>query len=310
MTTGRLNYPHRRCGLDHTWFPHQPTIQRPPLSWPGGERIALWITVPVEFFPLDAPAQPFRPLGALALGYPDLWNLSSRDYGLRVAIYRVMRALDDFALRATAAVNSDVAGRYPRIIDEIAKRSWEFVANGLDMGHVHHGGLAIDDERELIRNARSTLIEASGGPVSGWHSPGRSHSLNTLTLLAEQSFTYVTDWANDDMPYRLATPSGHLCAMPLTYEWSDRHLLIQHNLTVDDYVEQTLRAFYHLRAEAEQYRGGRILSLSITPWILGYPHRIAALRRLLAKILDSGSVWPATGSEIVAVFNEQSRSAA
>ena len=310
MTTGRLTYPHRRRGLDHDWFAFEPTHQRPRVSWPDGKRIALWITVPVELFPLDAPAQPFRPLGAPTLAYPDLWNGSSRDYGLRVGIYRIMRVLDDLGLRATAAVNSEVAEKYPRIIDEIAQRDWEFVANGLDMGHVHHGGLSIDDERELIRNARATWAEAGGAPISGWHSPGRSHSRNTLTLLAEQGFTYVTDWANDDMPYTVTTPSGHLCAMPLTYEWSDRHLLVQHNLTVDDYVEQILQASSQLRAEAERYNGGRILSLSITPWILGYPHRIAALRRLLAKILDSGSVWPATGSEIVAVFNEQSRGAA
>jgi allantoinase len=305
-----LIYPHRRRGLDHTWFAHQPTIQRPPVSWPGGERIALWITVPVEFFPLDALAQPFRPLGALALGYPDLWNSSSRDYGLRIGIYRIMQALDDFGVRATAAVNSEIALRYPRIIDEIAQRKWEFVANGLDMGHVHHGGLAIDEERELIRNARATLAEASGTPVRGWHSPGRSHSRNTLALLAEQGFSYVTDWANDDMPYTVTTPAGPLCAMPLTYEWSDRHLLVQHNLTVDDYVEQTLQALSRLHGEAEQYRSGRILSLAVTPWILGYPHRIAALRRLLAKILDGGSVWPATGGEIVAAFNRQSAGAA
>ena len=122
MTTGRLTYPHRRRGLDHAWFPLQPTINGR-RRWPDGKRVALWITVPVEFFPLDAPAQPLRPLGGLALGYPDLWNLSSRDYGLRVGIYRVMRALDDFGVRATAAVNSEVAGRYPRIIDEIAKRT-------------------------------------------------------------------------------------------------------------------------------------------------------------------------------------------
>lgn len=309
MTTSRLSYPHRRRGLDHTWFAHQPTIQRPPLSWPGGARVALWITVPVEFFPLDAPAQPFRPLGALALGYPDLWNASSRDYGLRIGIYRIMRALDDVSVRATAAVNAAIAGRYPRIVDEIAKRNWEFVANGRDMGHVHHGGMAIDDEGALIQNARATLTEASGAPISGWHSPGRSHSRNTLALLAEQGFSYVTDWANDDMPYTVTTPSGHLCAMPLAYEWSDRHLLVQHNLTADDYVEQTLQALDRLHLEAEQYGGGRILSLSVTPWILGYPHRIAALRRLLAKILDSGSVWPATGSEIVAVFNKQTTGA-
>jgi peptidoglycan/xylan/chitin deacetylase (PgdA/CDA1 family) len=303
--TDRLSYLHRRRGLDHTWFPHAPTIQRPPISWPSGERIALWITVPVEFFPLDAAAQPFRPLGAPPSVYPDLWNYSSRDYGLRIGIYRIMRVLGSFGLRASAAVNAEIAVRYPRVIDEIAKRGWEFVANGQDMGHIHHGGLLVEDERRLIRTARATLAKACGCPVNGWHSPGRSHSRNTLALLAEQGFTYVTDWANDDMPYWVTTPCGQLCAMPLTYEWSDRHLLVQHNLTVEDYIEQTLRALDRLIVEAEQYGSGRVLSLSITPWILGYPHRIAALQRLLHEVLNKRSVWPATGAEIVGVFTEQ-----
>jgi hypothetical protein len=53
----------------------------------------LWITVPIEFFPLDAPSEPFRPMGALTLGYPDLWNYSSRDCGMRIGIYRIMLVL-------------------------------------------------------------------------------------------------------------------------------------------------------------------------------------------------------------------------
>ena len=89
MTTTRLTYPHRRRGLDHDWFPHDPTHRRTPVLWPDGKRIALWITVPVEFFPLDAPPQPFRPLGGLPLGYPDLWNFSNRDYGLRIGVFRM-----------------------------------------------------------------------------------------------------------------------------------------------------------------------------------------------------------------------------
>ena len=303
--TKRMTYRHRRRGLDHAWFPHTPTIQRPPVAWPGGECIALWITVPIEFFPLDAPARPFRPLGAPPSVYPDLWNYSSRDYGLRIGIYRIMRVLDALALRASAAVNAEIVDRFPRIVDEIAKRKWEFIANGRDMGHIHHGGLPIDEERDLIRTSSVTLANAAGSAVSGWHSPGRSQSFNTLTLLAEQGFSYVTDWANDDMPYLVTTSAGRLVAMPLTYEWSDRHLLVQHNLTVDDYVEQTLRAYDRLTMEAEQYRCGRVFSLSITPWILGYPHRVAALDRLLRHILDKGSVWPATGSEIAATFAKQ-----
>lgn len=305
MTNSRLTYPYRRRGLDHEWFPHEPTIKRPPVSWPDGKRIALWITVPLEFFPLDAPAQPFRPLGGLMLGYPDLWNSSSRDYGARIGVYRIMRVLDSLKLRATAAVNAAAVEKYPRAIDEMTARQWEIMANGLDMGHVHHGGLGIDDERELIRKARNAVSKIAGGQVHGWHSPGRSNSLNTLTLLAEHGFDYVTDWANDDMPYMVTTPAGRLCAMPLTYEWADRNLLVQHNLTVEEYESQVLQAHQQLLSEAEQHGSGRILSLSVSPWILGYPHRINALERVLARILEAGSVWHATGMEIVAAFKSQ-----
>jgi peptidoglycan/xylan/chitin deacetylase (PgdA/CDA1 family) len=246
-------------------------------------------------------------LGALPLGYPDLWNASSRDYGLRIGIYRLMRTLDSFRLRATAALNASIAEMYPRLVDEIAQRQWEFAAYGVDMGHLHHGDLKPEAERDLILRARNAVSVASGGPVHGWYSPDRSQSQNTLALLAEQGFTYVTDWANDDMPYEVTTPSGALNTLPLTHEWSDRHLLVHHNLNVNEYVTQVWQAFTHLAEEAQRHQSGRILSLSITPWIMGYPHRIAALERLLARILDSGLTWNATGFEISKAFRKQTR---
>jgi allantoinase len=305
MTGERLTYAHRRAGLDHDWFVHEPTFERAPLIWPEGKRIALWITVPVEFFPLDAPALPIRPLGGLDRGYPDFWSYSNRDYGTRIGVYRIMRVLDGLGLRATAAVNATVATRYPRLIGEIVRRNWEIVANGIDMGHVHHGKLELETEREFIQRARDTLSKSSGRRVAGWHSPGHSESPNTLMLLAEGGFEYVTDWPNDDLPYMMKTAAGSLCAMPLAYEWSDRVLLVHHNLTVEDYEAQVLQAFQRLHAEAGWLRGGRIFSLSISPWILGYPHRISTLERILRKILDNGSVWHATGMEIVDAFKKQ-----
>jgi len=309
MTIDRLTYRHRRRGLDHDWFIHESTFKRPAIAWPGHKRIALWITVPIEFFPLDAPTLPVRPLGGLDRGYPDFWGYSNRDYGTRVGVYRIMRVLDALGLRATAAVNAVVATHYPRIIEEIVRRNWEIVANGIDMGHVHHGKLELEKERELIQRARDTLSKSSGKRIAGWHSPGHSESTNTLALLAENAFEYVADWANDDLPYMMKTAAGPLCAMPLTHEWSDRVLLLQHNLTIEDYEAQVLHAFNRLCAEAERYESGRILSLSISPWITGYPHRISALERVLAKVLDTESVWHETGLEIVQVFKKQTPAA-
>jgi peptidoglycan/xylan/chitin deacetylase (PgdA/CDA1 family) len=305
MTSERLRYPHRGPGLDHNWFTHQPTHLRPPITWPSSKPLALWITVPVEFFPLDAPLQPVRVLGALDRGYPDFWTYSGRDYGLRVGIYRIMRVLDGLGLRATAAVNAAVADRYPRVIDELLKRDWEIAASGIDMGHIHHGKLAPDAEQALVRRTRDVLTEASGQPIGGWYSPGHSESSHTLRLLAEADFEYVMDWTNDDLPYTISTEAGTLTALPLTYEWSDRLLLVQHNLTVDEYSDDVMRAFRRLLGEAERFQCGRILSLSVSPWVLGYPHRISTLESLLTSIVQSNAIWAATGIEVVRSFVAQ-----
>jgi allantoinase len=300
-----LSYPKRRRGHDHDWFEHRPVRARPKLRWPNDARVALWITVPVEFFPLDAPAQPLRPVGALDRAYPDYWAYANRDYGNRVGIYRIMRVLDRLGLRATAAVNADIADRHPRLIDEIVRREWEVAASGRNMSTIHHGGLAREAEKEIIAAAAATLRRASGQKVPGWHSPAHSQSLNTLELVAAAGFAYVMDWINDDLPYAVNTKAGPLHALPLTHEWSDRNILLQHELMIEDYAAQVLGAFRCLDAEAKDH-GGRVLSLAVTPWIMGYPHRIGGFARLLETILASGAVWPATGIELLEAFRMQS----
>jgi allantoinase len=304
MTEDRLSYRHRRRGLDHEWFEQEPIVQRAPLAWPGGRPVALWISVAVEFFPLDAQAQPFRPLGGVDRSYPDLWSYSNRDYGNRIGIYRIMRVLDCLGLRATAAVNAAVARRLPRLIAEIVRRDWEIAAHGLDMGRVHHGALPAGQERALIDETRDTLTRTSGLAVKGWYSPGRGESVDTLRLLCENGFEYVSDWANDDLPYMMKGGSRKICAMPLTHELADRFLLVHHNRTVEDYERQVLEAFRVFKAEAGRY-GGRVLSLSLSPWVIGYPHRIAALERILASIMKSDAVWPATGIAIADAYKDQ-----
>jgi len=72
-----------------------------------------------------------------------------------------------------------------------------------------------------------------------------------------------------------------------------------------DYEYQVLGAFRRLKTEAEKQGAGRILSLSICPWIMGYPHRIAALDRILTSIIESGSIWRASGNEIVNLVTPQ-----
>ena len=98
--------------------------------------------------------------------------------------YRIMRVLDQCRLRATAAVNAAAVARYPRVMSEIVRHKWEVAAYGIDMGHVHHGGLVLDDERAMIRQASDVLRQSVGADIAGWYSPGHSQSQHTLQLLA------------------------------------------------------------------------------------------------------------------------------
>jgi len=294
-----LRYTQRHAGYDHDWFEFRRSSERPQLIWPGNKTLALWIVVPLEFFPLDAPAQPFRPIGGLDRLYPDYWSYSNRDYGNRIGIYRIMRVLDRLGLRASGAVNAELAKRNPALVKALVDSGWEIMAHGVDMGHLHHAGLERGQEVRQVADTASVLRDISTGPVVGWHSPGHSQSLDTMDILVQQGFTYVADWINDDMPYPVTTPSGPIQALPMSFELSDKKALVQHDRTLEEYEENVMSAFRCLGEEA-QGGSGRILSLVVTPWIMGYPHRVRALQRILSAVAGSDQVWCATGAEILA----------
>ena len=195
-------------------------------------------------------------------------------------------------------MNSAVATRYPALAKEIAASRWEVAAAGVDMGKLHHGGLPEADERALVEQAVADLRSAFGSNIRGWHSPAHSESMRTLDLVAEAGLDYVADWINDDMPYSMTTPAGDLTALPLAWDLSDQRLLFQQHMDTSEFVEQVLRAFETLYAEAAD-GAGRVLTVTLTPWLMGQPHRIRALGQMLDHILDHAGVWPATGAEIV-----------
>jgi peptidoglycan/xylan/chitin deacetylase (PgdA/CDA1 family) len=297
-------YPHRRPGLDHERFAHRYLADAAPIAWPDSARLALWVTVPVEHFPMDMPTKPFIPLGGMDRIYPSVWDYTMRDYGNRVGIFRLMKCFDRHGIRPTAFMNSDVAKRYPVLIDEVLRRDWEIAASGVNMGKLHYGGLPLEQERAQVEEAVTTLRKATGRPVLGWHSPAFSQSAQTPELAAAAGIQYLGDWINDDMPYAMRTANGGLTAMPHSYELSDRKILFLDNQALEDYEAQILAAFDCLYREAKE-KGGRILSLTVSSWVLGQAHRIAALDRILGQILAHAGVWRATGAEIMTAWRKQ-----
>jgi peptidoglycan/xylan/chitin deacetylase (PgdA/CDA1 family) len=298
LTDEHLQYPLRRYGMDHDRYDWSMLPQRAPVAWPNNARVALWVVPALEWFPLDMKGQPFKPPGAMQTAYPDLRHYTLRDYGNRVGIFRLMKALDKHGIRASVAVNAAVAVRYPSLIAECTKRHWEIIANGLDMDHLHHAGLPPEEEKKLIDSTLQILRNASGQAVRGWLSPAKSESAATLDLLAAAGMDYVCDWVNDDMPYAMRTAHGALHAMPHPVDIDDYTILVQNHHTENDFRDQLCDQFDLLYRESAT-QGGRVMAISLHPWVIGQPYRIKALEEALAHIMKHKGVWAATGQEIL-----------
>ena len=305
LPPGYLDYPHRRYGMDHARYAWSPLPTRKQVRWPGDARIALWVIPALEWFPLDMAGKPFKPPGAMVTAYPDLRHYTLRDYGNRVGIWRVMQALERFGVRASVAVNAAVAARYPSLLAACATRGWEVIGHGRDMDHLHYEGLPVEQEQALIAESLSLLRRATGQKVRGWLSPAKSESRATLDLVAAEGIDYVCDWVNDDMPFGLSAGGRAIHAMPHPIDIDDYTILVNNHHSEDEFTRAVTDQFDLLYREAE-HAGGRIMAISLHPWVIGQPYRIGALEAALAHITRHAGVWSATGAEILDAFVAQS----
>jgi peptidoglycan/xylan/chitin deacetylase (PgdA/CDA1 family) len=290
--------------MDHDLYAWSDLFDRPKVAWPNGARVALWVTPLLQWFPIDSTGKPFRAPGALTMPYPDYRHYTNRDYGNRVGIFRILDVMAELGIRGSVATNAAVAERYPGLVKEVVERGHEILAHGLDMDHLHYGGMPEDEEADLVRRSLAILRSASGQPVTGWLSPGRSQSHATLRLLAENGVTYACDWANDDMPFQMSAAKSRIWAMPFAQETDDRTVMLDFKHTEDSWLQQVKDRFDVLYREAEPH-GGRIVSIPLHAWVAGVPYRIGAVREALSYMMGHEGVWAATGAEILDAFAAQ-----
>ena len=301
-----MEYPMRRYGMDHDIYEWSLLVNRKKVVWPNSARVALWITTDLEFFALDQPAKPFKAPGGMVTAYPDLRHFTTRDYGNRVGIQRIWRVLDQYKMRSSVAMNSKVAERYPYLVKKINERGDEIIAMGVDQGKLHYGGMDDAVEVAQVNESITTLRKLSGQAVKGWMSPAKSESWNTLKHVKNAGIEYVCDWVADDMPFELKAPdnAGKLWSMPHSSEISDRKIIIDNKHNEDEFVEQIQDQFTGLYKESEKY-GGRIMSISLTPYIMGLHYRVKYLDKALKWLSQQKGVWVANGTEILEAFKKQ-----
>ena len=171
-----LKYARRGYGMDHDHYDWSMLADRAPVTWPGNKPLALWVNVALQFFPLDQKGKPFPPPGGMVTAYPDLRHFTLRDYGNRVGVFRIFKALDAFGVTASVAMSARLAERTPYLLQRVVDRGHELLCHGWDMDSLHYGGLDAAEERKRIARSLDVLRGASGQSIKGWLRPAKSQS--------------------------------------------------------------------------------------------------------------------------------------
>ncbi|MEV6149581.1 polysaccharide deacetylase family protein [Nonomuraea sp. NPDC052129] len=264
-------------------------VDREPIRWPGGARVAFYVGLNVEHFMIDRPSTSINE--ATATLVPDPLNYGWRDYGPRVAIWRVMEVLDRHGIRASVLLNADVCERYPQIVEAGNARGWAWLAHGKNNSTLQAD---VDDERAYLTEVVDTIEKATGRRPRGWLGPALTETFQTPSLLAELGLSYVLDWTNDDQPYRLNVPG--MLSVPYSLELNDLGIFTMHGRSGADFVQMVKDQVDQLCAESAE--SGRVMALALHPFVIGQAFRAKYLDQALEYIANRPDVWLTTSDEL------------
>lgn len=282
-----------RC-KGHGRYHYSAITERPVYDWPGGKRLAVYVAMNLECFSFG------EGLGAaLAPGgpEPDVLNYAWRDYGNRVGAFRLATLLQDLGLPVAVLVNSDMYEEAPAAIDAFRAGPHEIVAHGRTNAE-RQGVLPEAEEAALIAEATQTIARHEGAAPKGWLGPWISQSRVTPDLLAEAGYTYHLDWCHDDQPITMTTRSGDILSVPYPQELNDIPAIVARRQEMDAFAAAIIDTFEVLRAEAATRP--LVMGIALHPYIVGWPHRAAALRRALTHMVEAADplVWFTTPGAI------------
>ncbi len=285
--------------------PYELASARPRLEPLEGKPLMVHIVVNVEHWPFDQkmPRTVLPPPHGREQ-VPDVPNFAWAEYGLRCGMPRILSLLEDRELPASTSFNASVIDAYPACAEAMLDAGWEFIGHGVHQRSIQEAG----DEAAIIQLALDKIARFTGKRPRGWLGPGLRETFDTPDVLKAAGVDFVFDWALDDLPCWMTTKHGPLLAMPYTLELNDSVIYaVERHSSSEIYrrLVDTVEAFdWELRAQP------RVLTLALHPHLIGAPHRIGYLQKMIDFLLDRGDVIFVTGSAIADWFVEAERAAA
>lgn len=182
---------------------------------------------------------------------------------------------------------------------------------------IDYHNLSVEQEKELIRKALTSLKSLSGYVPRGWYYGRPSPRSRTLVPQVYEELGEELLWASDtyaddvpywiDLPAEKEVPNPKGCLMvPYSYDCNDFKFLVPNVGFRDpqgfyDHIKNAFDVLYEEGGEGMP----KMMTIGLHCRIIGRPGRFKVLQDFVDYISKKEGVWVATRSEIAEAFKEQ-----
>jgi peptidoglycan/xylan/chitin deacetylase (PgdA/CDA1 family) len=288
----------------HDRYSYSAITRRPLFDWPDGRRLALYIALNLEHYAFgEGLTEELVP----AAGQPDVLNYSWRDYGNRVAAWRLLELFGTLQLPLTLLLNTELYEYCPELIAAFREypHQIEIAAHGRTNSEQQN---TLDEaaERRFIDAVTQTITRHEGRPPAGWLGPWIAETERTPDLLQEAGYSYTLDWCADDQPVWLSTRNGKLLAVPYPQELNDSATIVCRRAGAAEFADMIIDQFDEMLVQS--HTQPLVMGIALHSYIIGQPFRLRQLRRALQHISAArAQIWPTTAGAIARHFAGISR---
>jgi allantoinase len=286
-------------------YDYVPMLDRRPLRFPNGARLAVILTINLEYWEKFRPGQkePLFTGGPMTIPHPlpgDVWDTANwtwREYGQRVGVWRLIDVFDAAGVKPSCTVNGMIMTERKRIVDAVNQRGWELVPHNWAQNDllIYYAGKP-DLERAVIKRTLEQYVQTIGRPAKAWLSSALRATVYTPVFLKEFGLIAYCDYLNDDQPYLVQTSHGPIVCVPYSNDINDFNLFARGGMSASAGLETLKLCFDQLYAESAA--SGRLMNFGMHPHVMGQAHRIGALRDFIGYAKSHEGVWFASREEI------------
>jgi peptidoglycan/xylan/chitin deacetylase (PgdA/CDA1 family) len=266
------------------------------LSWPNGKRIAVYVTGMLEVWSEGKGPEYTVQTTGLKHGAIDHGGIVWSQYGGKIGVFRLIRALNDFGIKGTFATNAMITEAYPDAIAEIVRSGHDIAGHGVWQDEQINYMQPIE-QKAAIKRTLDTFEKATGKRPRGWMSQVLAFTPETPEFLAQEGVLWWGDLKDIDLPKIVETKHGNLVAIPVC-EFTDNRTL---RGTPRDFFDVNRDTFDYLY----RHEPMSVLNIIVHCQWGGRPPIMAHFRKLLEYMVQFPDVWFTTPTEIAEWFSQE-----